>query len=89
MATITIRGFIHVQADFGGSPQFDFMKVDDMSQYGWTCIGPHEITVEVPDNSDFLPRHLENMQRIRAAALDEAARAEREIAQLSAVAKPD
>jgi hypothetical protein len=89
MATITIEGFIQVQASPDGSPRFDFITVEDMARYGWTCIAPHTITAEVPDDADYLPKHIANLGRKRAAALDEAARVEREIAQLRAIGKTD
>lgn len=89
MATITIRGFIQVRIEEDGKPHFHFMLSEDMRDYGFTCIGPHDIHAEVPDDADYVPKQRAALERARAAALDEAARAEREIALLGAIGKTE
>jgi hypothetical protein len=49
MATITIQGFVHKQEN---SDKMIFWP-SDMSEYGYTMVGPHEFQYKIP--SDFNP----------------------------------
>lgn len=87
MATITIDGFIHASHDhINDCAKFWFFGCD-MTASGYALIKPHTIEAEVPDDFNLSAGLLASLQRKRAAALDEAARAEREIAQLGAIGK--
>lgn len=77
MATATITGFIHATA-YG----FEFFKSDDMGKYGYVLVAPHTITVEVPDVLDLNAGQLAALEHKRAAAMDEAAKAEKEMERL-------
>lgn len=85
MATITINGFIHASHDAHRGTTFHFFATD-MTSYGHVLIAPHTITVEVPDDFDPNAAIRSELERKRAAALDAAAQAERELERLTQVA---
>lgn len=82
MATKTISGFIYLDA----YNNFEFFRSPGMDAHGYAKVMPHTITVELPEGLDRNAGIAAVLERKRAAALDEAAKAERELEQLRQVA---
>ena len=51
MKTITLPGFIHAKVDeWTKELEYYFKPHEDMSEYGYKMLCPHQITAEVPDD---------------------------------------
>lgn len=82
MATATIEGYLYASTNGLG---YQFFCSDTMFAYGYVLVRPHTITVEVPDDIDLTAGRIAELERKRAAAMDAAAKAEKEMEQLRQV----
>jgi hypothetical protein len=87
MATITITGFIQASKDHDGTVRFMHATSEDMTRFGYAFVMPLDVTFELPEDFDFNTKQIAMLERKRAAALDEAAQAARELAQLGKLAQ--
>jgi hypothetical protein len=83
MATVIIKGFIYAVPGHDNEVSFLFESNAGMEDHGWVLVSPHELKAEVPDDFDFLPRHVAELGRRKRKALKELDDVERELSYIA------